>query len=97
METETKNDVANKVEQELSKDPMGILLGAMIEQALETSSKLTQLLTVYRDKGETSIPISELDECITAGMNKAFSKNSLTYKLLNRQNEEEKCTNSNQD
>lgn len=97
METETKNDIANKVEQELSKDPMGILLSAMVEQALETSSKLTQLLTVYRDKGETSIPISELDECVLAGMRKALGKDGLTYKMMNRQNEEEECTNSNQD
>ena len=97
METETKNDVLSKAKQELAKDPMSIILSAMVEQALETSSKLTQLLTVYRDKGETSIPISELDECVTAGMTKAFSRESLTYKMMNRQNEEEECTDSNQD
>lgn len=97
METETKNDVLSKAKQEIAKDPMSIIFGAMVEQALETSTKLTQLLTIYRNRGETSIPISELDECVTAGMTKAFSKESLTYKMLNRQNEEEECTNSNQD
>lgn len=67
---------------ELNKNPMAILLGAMIETSMESQQLIHELVNKYKANGVDVIPISEIEKCFQSGIDKIKDENSLTSKLL---------------
>ena len=59
-----------------------VLVGLVVESSIETTKALHGLIDDYESKGETSIPIEELKECISKGVKEATKENSLTSSLM---------------
>lgn len=59
-----------------------VLVGLMVESSIETAKALHELINDYESKGETSVPIEELKECISKGIKEATKENSLTSSMM---------------
>ena len=59
-----------------------VLVGLVVESSIEATKALHELIDDYESKGETSVPIEELKECISKGMKEATKENSLTSLMM---------------
>lgn len=70
-------------EQELKSNPMGLLLSLSIDSALVTHSAIIDLVNKYKANSIDAIPISEIENCIKKGIEKATGKDGLMASILN--------------
>lgn len=61
-----------------------VLVGLVFESSMETVKRLHEVIETYQEKGETSVPITELKNCISAGIDEATKKDSLTSLLMKK-------------
>lgn len=59
-----------------------VLVGLVVESSIEATKALHELINDYESKGETSIPIEKLKECIGKGIEEATKENSLTSSMM---------------
>ena len=59
-----------------------ILVGLAVESSIEATKALLELIDDCESKGETSVPIEKLKECISKGIKEAIKENSLTSSLM---------------
>ena len=59
-----------------------VLVRLVVESSIETTKALHELINDYESKGETSVPIEKLKECISKGFEEATKENSLTSSMM---------------
>lgn len=68
------------------KDPMFLFLGMAVESSLEVASQLSDVIHKYESNGIDVVPISELKECLSKGVQKTTEDGSFTKHLIGELN-----------
>ena len=71
---------------EIKNDPMALLFGMFTEQAMEATSRITELVNKYKANNIDVIPISEIEDCMKKGVEKATGEDSFMSKMLKNSN-----------